>query len=275
MIRTIRFFVGLISILLCLTTVTLWIRSYWRIDGIGHRPSSSLWYEVFSDRGRICFEKIQRDPYSPQPQWFLSHVTPNFAEDRYVPKILPWWTYSVSTSPKTFRLGAAAGGYVYDPFYNRLVPRSWHERWGVVSPPDCIVFIEPDAAAFWKWEDNYSRPGSAPVCTFHAFGTRVYEGNRRLPVFVSGRGYPAGTDDANTARLITIPHAYLAIPITLLASFLMIHPIRRFLRGRAGQCPACGYDLRASKERCPECGTPIRLGPALARRQFTGDDTPA
>jgi hypothetical protein len=53
-------------------------------------------------------------------------------------------------------------------------------------------------------------------------------------------------------RLIVVPYAYpvgvFAIaPITWLLA-------RRTRRSRAGFCPGCGYDLRATPDRCPECG---------------------
>jgi len=50
------------------------------------------------------------------------------------------------------------------------------------------------------------------------------------------------------------------LPTTL--SFIVLSVLhwrraRQLKRFAAGLCPACGYDLRASKQRCPECGKAI------------------
>ncbi len=52
--------------------------------------------------------------------------------------------------------------------------------------------------------------------------------------------------------------ASIAGPFLMMYAFsIATIPLRRRqLRRAAGQCLACGYDLRASAERCPECGTP-------------------
>jgi len=54
------------------------------------------------------------------------------------------------------------------------------------------------------------------------------------------------------------------VPYWQIALLLAIAPVlslwsattkRRALRLTRGQCPICGYDLRATPDRCPECGT--------------------
>jgi hypothetical protein len=56
---------------------------------------------------------------------------------------------------------------------------------------------------------------------------------------------------------------WLAVPLWSLSLVTAAAPMfwlrrawRRRRRLRAGLCPACGYDLRATSGRCPECGTP-------------------
>jgi hypothetical protein len=53
--------------------------------------------------------------------------------------------------------------------------------------------------------------------------------------------------------VLLVPYWFLAaltgwslVPVSL--------SLRRRLRKRAGCCPGCGYDLRATPDRCPECG---------------------
>ena len=61
---------------------------------------------------------------------------------------------------------------------------------------------------------------------------------------------------------------FLAVPLWALALAGASAPLWRtasFLRGRrqrrAGRCPGCGYDLRATPGRCPECGREASVTP--------------
>jgi hypothetical protein len=57
---------------------------------------------------------------------------------------------------------------------------------------------------------------------------------------------------------LAIPHwsaAALLLPLPLAWTRSTLRRRRERRRARAGQCPRCGYDLRATRDRCPECGT--------------------
>lgn len=50
----------------------------------------------------------------------------------------------------------------------------------------------------------------------------------------------------------------IAFLIVLIWSMRPSKVDRKWRRWRKGQCPGCGYDLRAHTGRCPECGRKVQ-----------------
>jgi hypothetical protein len=61
---------------------------------------------------------------------------------------------------------------------------------------------------------------------------------------------------AITTYAVTLRHWHVLLATAALPALWLVTRGRRTRRRRiaAGQCPGCGYDLRATPDRCPECG---------------------
>ena len=102
-----------------------------------------------------------------------------------------------------------------------------------------ISAVEPRERDEEENDDFYDEAdGSA---RWHRFGLAWSDRQARLPSFT----------------LVEVPTGFVlaasATPLALMAG----RRWRDRRRRRAGRCPACGYDLRASPARCPECGTVV------------------
>jgi hypothetical protein len=55
-------------------------------------------------------------------------------------------------------------------------------------------------------------------------------------------------------QFLEVPIAAFVPPVAVPPLVWLTRKHRERKRRRAGACPSCGYDLRASRDRCPECG---------------------
>ena len=76
-----------------------------------------------------------------------------------------------------------------------------------------------------------------------------------------GFGYEAhGWADPNVATTYTtnVPLWFVLALFLIAPGGVLIEKVRRARAARrAGYCPVCGYDLRATPNRCPECGREV------------------
>jgi hypothetical protein len=81
-----------------------------------------------------------------------------------------------------------------------------------------------------------------------------------------GFGYSYGIITPTTHRIV-FPLWTVAAVSAILPGWAGCRFVRRRLQERkirAGLCPVCGYDLRATPGRCPECGTEASQSPSPA-----------
>ena len=69
-----------------------------------------------------------------------------------------------------------------------------------------------------------------------------------------GFGYMSGTVSSSPYRIFVVPYWFILAATGPLPLMWLRNRRRLEQRRRAGQCPRCGYDLRATPGKCPECG---------------------
>jgi hypothetical protein len=140
--------------------------------------------------------------------------------------------------------------------------RVWTKQWTTARQPALQGPVQgdwfTDMADATAWADEVEPPRHMDLGLF------IYD--RQPVVSVSGPAQPAVISGIRHGISIPFVRAVwlLCILPTCAGAMWLIHAYRIWLRarrGRQGLCPACGYDLRASKDRCPECGNAVSVAP--------------
>jgi hypothetical protein len=152
----------------------------------------------------------------------------------------------------------------------RVTPMSNHSL--AVSRDEFLLFEDRATLPVFRNPPNYGWTCETlpDAEDFLALAPQVFPKSHRptMGVFV-GRS----ADGYGVFTMILIPMPFIVslfAVVPVVAGVQLVRSRRRTRRIRAGQCVACGYDLRGSPDRCPECGRDARAFCGKPRTQAGG-----
>ena len=162
------------------------------------------------------------------------------------------------------------------------VCREWAVDWGggdigVVYAPasaDAAAAREAGCPAGVRWGGRSNRWAPTRATSASVAWTALWMRAGHRAEFRSAAGIMAGrAQGRDWASSLSVPagvprsdrrYYWLILPCWMAAILFAVLPAQRTWamvrhrrvarRAKAGLCPACGYDLRATPDRCPECG---------------------
>ena len=266
-------FAAVVSLLLCLTTVVLWVRSYGHRARIGFSTSDAR-YTLHSNQGRLVFTQPPvAGPQTPLA-WqlagkirnddvvFTGVAHPNNGDGPWVYLVRLRWQAESGTNKMRkvfdFRTGMLSPA--------RPLLKALEDPDRAVAAHSLLRFIEQG-----MYHSPSERNGDWITVMYDEglpvrFQWSKLEEGQRAPFLVGTAKADASAwrnlrdlwHDRLDSRLFSISYAWLAaitatLPIVWIVRFSLSHRAHQ-----QGRCAICGYNLTGNTSGvCPECGTPV------------------